>query len=167
MSYSVTEVILLTMKLPISFISSTFTPPTCAGGWYTTAFDAVGAAGGITYDRAYPYNITARKCDKTKNDRAVTVTTWHRLDSQQSMINHILNGGTLTAAVDASNFGLYRSGIFSYCPQSYANHAVQIIGVNVAGGYWILRNSWGSWWGDKGYMKLALVRTPQITDLTV
>ena len=69
------------------------------------------------------------------------------------MINHVLNGGTLVTALDASDFGSYKSGTFSNCPAPSANHAVQIVDE----GYWIIRNSWGDSWGVDGYMKLALV----------
>ena len=122
------------------------------------AFGAVAKAGGVTYSSSYPYDIAARKCDTTKNDYVVTVTGYHRVEGQQNMINHVLNGGTLAVAVDASAMGQYKSGIFSSCPSAAANHAMQIVGVNVDEGYWIIRNSWGNWWGDLGYMKLALVR---------
>ena len=139
------------------FVISTYTPATCDGGFYTTAFDAVAAAGGVTYDASYPYDPWVLKCDSAKNGRAVTVTKWHRVEGQQAMIDHVLGGGTLVVAVDASVFGDYKSGTFSNCPAPTVNHAVQIVGVNVNEGYWIIRNSWGDWWGDQGYMKLALI----------
>ena len=76
------------------------------------------------------------------------------------MIEYVLGGGTLAVVVDASDWGAYTSGIFSNCGSVFRiNHGVNIVGVNVPGGYWIIRNSWGTWWGDKGYMKLALVST--------
>ena len=75
------------------------------------------------------------------------------------MINQVLAGKTLSVAVDANQWGSYQSGIFSGCSDIHnVNHAVNIVGVNLDEGYWIIRNSWGSWWGDNGYMKLALVR---------
>ena len=73
------------------------------------------------------------------------------------MINHVLNGGTLVVAIASSGIGSCKSGIFPGNDQTYADHAMQIVGVNFDEGYWILRDSWGSWWGDNGYMKLALV----------
>ena len=147
---------------------STYTPPTCNGGFYTTAFNYVSDAGGITYESAYPYNITTRRCDITKDDYAVTVKAWNIVQGQQAMINYILGGGTLVVVVDASEISSYQSGIFpvSSCTLGYANHAVQIVGVNVAEGYWIIRNSWGDWWGDKGYFKIAMVCTSVITALS-
>ena len=140
---------------------STYTPPNCDGGFYTTAFDYVAGAGGITYESAYPYNTTTRRCDITKNDYAVTVTAWNRIEGQQNMINYVLSGGLLTVSVEASKLSPYLSGIFpvSSCTQGFADHAVQIVGVNVEGGYWIARNSWGEWWGEKGCFKIALVCT--------
>ena len=74
------------------------------------------------------------------------------------MIKQVLAGRTLSVSVDANSMGNYRSGVFRSCPANYnVNHAVNIVGVNVTGGYWIIRNSWGDWWGDNGYMKIAMV----------
>ena len=74
------------------------------------------------------------------------------------MIDYVLGGGTLAVVVDATNWGAYKSGIYNNCVGKHKiNHGVNIVGVNVPGGYWIIRNSWADWWGEKGYMKLALV----------
>jgi C1A family cysteine protease len=120
-------------------------------------------AGGITFSDFYPYNISTATCDKTKKDYTVTVTNWHRLADEQAMINYVLAKGTLSVVVDATLWGTYQTGIFTNCGSTLnINHAVNIVGVNVDEGYWIIRNSWGTWWGDKGYMKLALVSTHAI-----
>jgi cathepsin L len=97
----------------------------------------------------------------------VTVGYDVHVPGEQAMVNHVLTGGTLMAYIDASTWSSYRSGIYSGCKSvTTINHAVQIVGVDVPGGYWILRNSWGTRWGDNGYMKLALVCTSQNAVLT-
>ena len=77
------------------------------------------------------------------------------------MIDFILNRNTLTVLLDAKNMQSYDSGIFpvSNCKEDTASHVGQIVGVNVEGGYWIIRNTWGPGWGEKGYLKLAIVST--------
>lgn len=116
--------------------------------------------GGVTFEDLYPYNISARTCDYSKKDYTVTVVNHFAVWGEQKMIDHVLAGGTLATVLDSSDWGSYKSGIYSGCgPKHNINHGVNIVGVNVPGGYWIIRNSWGDWWGEKGYMKLALVRT--------
>ena len=118
--------------------------------------------GGITFEDFYPYNITGNispVCDLTKKDYTVTVRNWVTIKrNEQVMIDHVLRKGPLTAMVDASSWGFYKNGTFAGCSAIVnMNHGVQIVGVDVEEGYWIIRNSWGPDWGDEGYMKLALV----------
>jgi Papain family cysteine protease len=106
----------------------------------------VAKAGGLTTEALYPYDVMTSYCDKSKNNFAVTVTMAYKVDGEQAVINQVLAGRTLSVAVDAHQWGPYKSGIFSGCSVNCrANHAVNIVGVNVEEGYWIVRNSWGSW----------------------
>ena len=99
-------------------------------------------------------------CDTSKNNYVVTVTNSYRVVGEQAMINQVLSGRTLSVSIDGSDLHSYKSGVFSGCGANYnVNHAMNIVGVNVEEGYWILRNSWGEWWGDNGYMKMSMVRS--------
>lgn len=63
--------------------------------------------------------------------------------------------GPVSVGVAAdSNFQNYTSGVFSNCTARQLNHAVQLVGWSDSGGYWIMRNSWGTNWGEQGYMRL-------------
>ena len=67
--------------------------------------------------------------------------------------------GPVSIALDAgkSVFQLYRSGILnsSSCGTTL-NHAVVIVGYGTSGStpYWLVRNSWGSSWGEAGYIRI-------------
>ena len=75
------------------------------------------------------------------------------------MMMYVLSGGTLAVDIDAATWSNYKSGVYNDCSTNFTiNHAVNIVGVNVTGKYWIVRNSWGTKWGDKGFMKIQLVR---------
>ena len=73
-----------------------------------------------------------------------------------------LNSHTLSVSVAASSYAFqtYSSGIFanSSCGTN-TNHATNVVGWGTSGSteYWLMRNSWGTSWGDAGYMKLAIV----------
>ena len=56
-----------------------------------------------------------------------------------------------------SNFQNYYSGIFddSSCSTSSYNHAVINVGYDKNEGYWKIRNSWSTAWGESGYMRIA------------
>ena len=59
-----------------------------------------------------------------------------------------------------STFSYYGGGILSRCSKNGRwdlNHAVTVVGYGTDGGedYWLIKNSWGDWWGENGYIKLA------------
>jgi hypothetical protein len=57
--------------------------------------------------------------------------------------------------------GILKSGdywdgdIYRCTDDSYINHGVIIVGYSDAGGYWIVKNSWGSGWNGNGYFKVG------------
>jgi cathepsin L len=65
----------------------------------------------------------------------------------------------LSVAVDAqSSFGNYKSGIYAGtdCSTTSVNHGTAVVGWGTASGvdYWLMRNSWGTSWGESGYMRV-------------
>jgi len=60
---------------------------------------------------------------------------------------------------DQAPFQMYQSGIFDDAScGTYLDHAVNLVGYGSENGqdYYLLRNSWGTGWGDSGYMKMAI-----------
>ena len=77
------------------------------------------------------------------------------------MKNHLQNG-PLSIAVAAGNscWRYYESGILSEennCPTGL-DHGVAIVGLNDKGDkpYWIIQNSWGKYWGNEGFIWIAV-----------
>lgn len=65
----------------------------------------------------------------------------------------ILTFGAIPSGVYADlGFQLYTGGVYSGTNYGIANHAVSIVGWDDTKDAWLIRNSWGSEWGDKGYM---------------
>lgn len=95
------------------------------------------------------------------------VVTWKRLSissikmeaSPLKQITHIMEKTTpVSVAIDAGGmeFQLYSSGIFSGFCGYELNHGVAAIGYGEDDGnkYWIVKNSWGTGWGEKGYIRM-------------
>lgn len=69
--------------------------------------------------------------------------------------------GPISVAVDASKWHEYETGVFNGCPYSdniNINHVVVLVGYGTDeqyGDYWLVRNSWGTGYGENGYIRLA------------
>jgi len=69
----------------------------------------------------------------------------------------------IAAAVDAASIHSYRSGVMRSGKSVAISHGIIIVGYgsekNLADGlmddYWLVKNSWGRTWGEKGYFKLS------------
>jgi len=78
--------------------------------------------------------------------------------SVENIKNAIYTYGAVSAAVYVdSNFQAYTSGVMNSCKKSvrWTNHAIQLCGWDDAKGAWLLKNSWGTGWGENGFMWMA------------
>jgi len=119
----------------------------CNGGWPYSALTYV-KANGITTEAAYPYVAKDQTC-KVQGG-AYKINGYISYTGCNGLTNGISNG-PVSVTVDATNWSPYKSGVFSNCGGSI-NHAVLLVGV--VGGNWKIKNSWGTTWGEAGFIRL-------------
>lgn len=123
---------------------------------------------GVCSESSFPYTITDPGSCTHWNDPVARFSSWYRVPcgDVDAIKTAIMTYGVVDAAVDASGaFQSYAGGFYSdsntSCPASPCyytdtDHAISLVGWNDAdGGYWILRNSWGTDWGESGYMRIS------------
>ncbi len=76
---------------------------------------------------------------------------------QQALVKLALIAyGPLSVAMDvAEGDNYWQESVFMCSDPPDVDHAVVIVGYNDAGGYWIVKNSWGSSYGEDGYFKVG------------
>ncbi len=152
-------------------------PGDCNGGWQSDALGYIRDAGVADEDcfgylgcekwRTSPSYVCAQEypCDLCSDwqDGAAYITNYHHITNTQAAYKQALaDYGPLSIAVDATNWSSYTGGIF-VGSVIQANHAVVLVGYNDAESCWIIKNSWGSSWGESGYIRLSYTNNPITT----
>lgn len=130
----------------------------CNGGWTEVAYNYVKSAGGIVTEAAYPYTSyqgTTGTCKVDLNKAVIKVNGYTTVSGGESaMASYMQSKGPLSVCLDASDWNSYTGGIVSKCGKQ-VNHCVQAVGVDASSsGYWKVRNSWSTKWGESGYIRL-------------
>jgi C1A family cysteine protease len=135
----------------------------CNGGSMQNAFDYLKDNGGIQSYSDYKYTGRQGSC-KFNPDRAVVqVTGWVSAGTtdEKKIRDMLYQRGPLSVAVNAVPLQYYTGGIADYshaaCDPNGTNHAVTLVGYGTQNGkdFWIVKNSWGADWGEKGYFRIA------------
>jgi len=127
---------------------------------------------GVVREAALPYTGTPPSgCDSSAYP-LVRFKGWARVpcSDTDAIKAAIMANGPVDAAVNVTSaFDAYIDGVYqddqtdcpdpSDCAYTITNHAIALVGWNDNGdaannGYWILRNSWGTNWGEQGYMHI-------------
>jgi len=133
----------------------------CNGG--NDAFDYIRDNGknGIDTTKSYRYTGRDDTCNRHKTHDgkgicAVISGSERAADGEVPLKEAVGNVGPITIGVNASpsSFGRYSGGIYDdpSC-DNRPNHMVTAVGYDTAGNYWIVKNSWGSSWGESGYIR--------------
>jgi cathepsin L len=137
----------------------------CGGGTPELAYAGIIKAGGIASEWTYPYvswsgnNFT---CPAALPSFEVFLLDYKVLPSNQlkPILDAVTNIGPLAVNLDASTWQNYESGVYNGCNlnTSDIDHVVQLVGYdtdpNTKQDFWIVRNSWTPYWGEKGYIRL-------------
>lgn len=135
----------------------------CNGATEELGFDYI-TKYGLSLEEHYPYIAKDSQCNKDlENSGVVMAESFVKLpeNDYNSLMDALMKYGPVAVSVDASDFEIYDSGIYDglggECGSS-VNHAVVAVGfgtdTKTGTDYWIIRNSWGTNWGEKGYMRL-------------
>jgi cathepsin L len=142
----------------------------CGGGTVELALARINVMGGLSQESDYPYvsgGGSNYPCDMTKFKPVARVGSFVVLPSNQAqpVLDWVQNNGPLSISVDASSWSDYESGVFDGCNNASPDidHAVQLVGFGTDpsdGDYWLVRNSWGTGYGENGYIRLKRYATP-------
>ncbi|XP_006030868.1 pro-cathepsin H [Alligator sinensis] len=135
----------------------------CSGGLPSQAFEYILYNKGLMGEDTYPYRAENGTC-KFQPDKAiafvkevVNITLYDELGMMQAVGTH--NPVSFAFQV-TEDFMQYSKGIYSnpHCEKTpdKVNHAVLAVGYGVENGmpYWIVKNSWGTYWGMDGYFHI-------------
>lgn len=124
----------------------------CSGGrpdWALTYL----AGKSIYTTSSYPYTARDGTCS-SGTASGVTVTGYSRVSKSDSALASALGTSAITVLVYAdSAFQSYRSGVLTAPTTCNLNHAVLATGYSSS--YWKIKNSWGSSWGDNGFVRMT------------
>ncbi len=104
---------------------------------------------GIANSSEYAYTAKTGTCQKQGGGfKIASVPSTKGCTGLQNAIQ----SRPIGVSADATNWSKYSSGIFNNCGNSL-NHDILLVGL--AATYWKIKNSWGSTWGEKGFIRLA------------
>jgi cathepsin F len=111
------------------------------------------------------------KCPQKSHPIAATISNYTTISSDENIIvQELYSRGPLSVLLDATQLQFYASGVWDGVvagmnplmgckdgEKAYLDHAVLMIGYGVESdkNYWIVKNSWGEDWGEKGYFRIT------------
>jgi len=133
----------------------------CNGGLMDQAFQYIISNNGICSEASYPYTAAQGTCQTTCTSVATISSFVDVTAGDENALMNAVNIGPVSVAIEADQecFQFYSGGVLSDtgCGMQL-DHGVLAVGYGTDPSsnqpYWIVKNSWGSSWGESGYVRL-------------
>jgi len=128
----------------------------CNGGLMDNAFKYyLGKGKGAAAEEAYPYTGRDGSC-RSGFTPVVEISKYTDVPAKdEDGLKTAVTQQPVSIAVDARKWQSYRGGVFSGCSAlSQLDHGVLAVGYSDS--YWKVKNSWGTSWGESGYIRLTM-----------
>jgi cathepsin L len=134
----------------------------CDGGLMDSAFDYIIQNAGIDTESSYKYTARDGNCKFNKANVGATMTSYKDVQSKsEPSLTSAITQQPVSVAIDAahSSFQFYSSGVYyeKQCSSTSLDHGVLAVGYGTQSGsdFYIVKNSWGTSWGNQGYIWMS------------
>ncbi|XP_056153887.1 cathepsin S, ortholog 1 [Lampris incognitus] len=135
----------------------------CRGGFISKSYSYIIRNGGIDSDNFYPYEYKDGKCRYSTRGKAGYCSRFHILPhgDEKALQTVVATVGPVAVGINAllPSFHHYKGGLFNEpdCNPKITNHAVLVVGYGTDEGqdFWLVKNSWGTAWGEGGFIRIA------------
>eukprot|EP00358_Blepharisma_japonicum_P003119 CAMPEP_0202946488 /NCGR_PEP_ID=MMETSP1395-20130829/9275_1 /ASSEMBLY_ACC=CAM_ASM_000871 /TAXON_ID=5961 /ORGANISM="Blepharisma japonicum, Strain Stock R1072" /LENGTH=240 /DNA_ID=CAMNT_0049647125 /DNA_START=315 /DNA_END=1033 /DNA_ORIENTATION=- len=139
----------------------------CNGGFYPSTYEYIKKYGLVSQEY-YPFVNSVGYCKKSITEYPlVTIESYDivKPNSTEALMQAVMQQ-PVSVLIDDTAMLHYTGGIITSGCGLATNHAVVIVGFNLddeqQSGYWIVRNSWGTSVGYKGYFYVSIVDGPGV-----
>lgn len=134
----------------------------CEGGLMDQAYEWLidNHEGTVFTEESYPYESgdgDVPECTENGHVVGAAIADYEFVEEDEDeMAAYLANNGPIAIAVDAKMFQFYQSGVMTYCLPLWMDHGVVLVGYDNTAStpYWIVKNSWGTGWGEDGYIRI-------------
>lgn len=131
----------------------------CNGGLMDDAFNWIIKNGGIAAESAYPYNGKDGSCSSSGKTNVAKLSKFVDVpQGSQAQLKAAVAQQPVAVAVEADQLSwqFYFGGVLTMFCGKNLDHGVLAVGYGTDNGsdFWKVKNSWGSGWGESGYIRI-------------
>ncbi|ELP92146.1 cysteine proteinase 1 precursor, putative [Entamoeba invadens IP1] len=130
------------------------------GGTFALTFNYI-KKDGVGLEKDFPYTGIDGECTYTKANKVVGISGYTSLEINEDVLTQTLDEHPVGVCVDATHdsFKLYESGVYDEprC-RKIIDHCMAAVGYGTTEDgveYYLIKNSWGTNWGEEGYIRMS------------